>query len=1358
MSDTSNSNADIIKVGELYKGADTLNSTKHFSGENLSELYNAIIGANDSKLSDINSLLSGGAQITSEDIRTNNNGKDIVVSFGGFEWTVTHLTKDKSGAYTVATLWLANSYDKHQWNKWSANTPTVDYPSSMYSSSYIRSDALNIGSGYVASRGDTTLTNDISQSSTHKYAAFTMPSVTDSLTDFIITPSQIAYQETENQFAGGSIGGVGYTMPNEAYGTPAGKVNWSNSNFNYSSKNGYTDWKEDYIWLPSLTETGYSGTITGIWALSNNQRSNYSTYYSWLRSGGGSDASNARGLEPAGNYSTGYATTNEYAVRPALHLNLTAADNAKAYDAPIKQEVTYDGQTKSIEALLDDKGLLYNDMTIVASSQVSGTNADLYTAKITLPSPYRWIQDDGNGGWTTVAGTIDYQWEIKQRKLTLTWSGISSSYVWESTLLEHLKNYKPVLANGVDIDNLDVMLTYDGSADNTKLDVAGAHMLKADIITKNSASGAAALLTQNYIMPTANQMEYTYTVQKASQLAPILSIDYEREELIPTNPTVNGQDRTSWLQYKDGGIWQPIVDMKIPESIMTGEAYSFRYKVPTAFTDYIDDSGEFSLLIPKRQSATDIAIDFEKESLGISGGYSYYIGTSAPAITDYNLTGTAVSLDLGASGLDKIVVQGQTENKVYYYRNAVTGASGAFRSDIHELLIPARRAAPELSINYKTERTAQPVTSAVTYIISGGNELKGNGNLIDLNPDSAMSKTLRAWYAADSSTFKSEEAVLTIPARPAAPVIEYDIDSEEYLNSHAPTSAMEYRASTSALWDKADENTKPRRGTYVFRYAAIEEDIDNGISGAFASAVSAVVDYGNKTISVTVKWTDNIGNEFASAYDYSGEVIKPTAVFYTGSTASEQVPVPSGLIKYVITNSAGRAESNPMSADVYKVTVSIIDATGQADSGYTISNPDFEYTINKYKVVVPTLSRDVVYNGEEQDVRQYLSDYDAQYVDTAGYNARNVSIDGYTLNIVLKNSNYEWADGRAESYINIDWNITPLERAVIWNRKSFTYDGSIKHPTATIASCNDEEVTFTYTGDINASKVHKGYSITASISRDDYNYLNYTLTEGSESVTFDIVLGVGMTLIFIEWTDGEGNAFEDGGSLMFNGEVQYPKAVIRRDTADGEEITDIVISYTDADGNPITSKWTGSYSVKISVDNTLYGIDGECLESISYNIVVDASGNGEYKIISIEIGGNYKSSYSVGEKFNASGMIVYGVYPDGERVEINVNDYAYTPQDTLADGDNTITVSYGDLSATFTVRAGEILSGGSIGDFDASNYVSKKIYIITTAALAALIMISIVVGVIIINKVSHHYPASANKGKQEADKTEDDSD
>ncbi|MDE6549930.1 MAG: hypothetical protein K2M44_00275, partial [Clostridia bacterium] len=870
VTDTSTANPDIIRVDEIYKGGDSVNNTKHFSAERLSKLYAAITGNANATIADVDAAILGGGQITSADIRTVSGGKDIVLSFGGLEWTVTHLTQDRSGN-SIATLWLANSSDRHQWNTWFAHTPTAAYPSSMYSSSYMRAAGLNSGSSYVASDGATTLT-PVAKSATHKYARFTMPSVVDSLTDYIVTPADIAYQETENQTAGGTIGGLGYTLPNDAYGTPSGTVRWSSANFNYSGKTGYSEWKNDYIWLPSITETGYDASHIGIWGLSANQRSN--SVYPWLRSVHYSNATYAYLLNAAGNslFATNLLTSN-YAVRPALHLNLTAADNATVYELPTVDAVVYDGTTQSLQTLLIAKGLYYSAMQLDSTTQLSGLNADTYKAKVTLSSPYKWAIANGSSGWTTVSGSTaqTIEWKIKPRQLTLTWSGISSSYVWRSSLLADLQRYKPIIGNGMVIDDLDVQLTYDGSASNMRLDVAGAHRLKANIITNNTTSGAAALLATNYTMPNASTMEYTYIVNKAPQLAPILSIDYINEELIPTNPTVNGQNRLPWLEYKDSsGVWQPIVNMKIPESIMTGDAYDFRYKVPTAYRDYIDDSGEYSLIISKRQTATDFTIDYVLETLFIDGGYSYIVDKTKPS-GGYNQLITSTTLHLEPLGY--IETQGNTEYKVYYYKDAT---ATKFASIIKELTIPARKNAPTLSINYKTEKTAQPANSNIRYIISGGSEMRGNGNLIDLNPDTTA-KTLRAWYAAESGTFKSGEVVLNIPARPAQPVISYDIATESYIGGNAPTADMEYRASTSTLWDVVNVAYKPMRGTYVYRYMAVEEDLSLGITGAFASLESAVVDYGNKTISVTVKWTDGIGGLFAAAHTYNGNVIKPVA-------------------------------------------------------------------------------------------------------------------------------------------------------------------------------------------------------------------------------------------------------------------------------------------------------------------------------------------------------------------------------------------------------------------------------------------------------------------------------------------------
>ena len=256
----------------LLSGYANRNDGKAFNKDAMTSLYSALTGKANAKLSDVDAL----GTLTAKQINSK-TGNDIVVTLDNKQWIVTYLGKtNDANPQTYITLWLASSTSTHKWNTWSDNNTSYDYPSNMYSSSYIRANALNSGNGYVASKGAGNLTK-ITQSEQHEYAKFTMDSIKGSLTSFISTPSKVAYQETENNNLGGTIGDKNYTLPNEAWGTPDGTLNWHSSG-NVSmgalvSKSGYADWKDDYIWLPSLTETGCS-SVSGIWQLSYAQRSN----------------------------------------------------------------------------------------------------------------------------------------------------------------------------------------------------------------------------------------------------------------------------------------------------------------------------------------------------------------------------------------------------------------------------------------------------------------------------------------------------------------------------------------------------------------------------------------------------------------------------------------------------------------------------------------------------------------------------------------------------------------------------------------------------------------------------------------------------------------------------------------------------------------------------------------------------------------------------------------------------------------------------------------------------------------------------------------------------------------------------
>ncbi len=1318
--DTASSNGAVVKIGEIYKGEDTVNNTKHFTGENLSKLYAAITGNANATIANVDAMLSRSGQITSSDIRAT-GGKDIAVKFGDLEWTVTHLTKDTSGN-TIATLWLASSADTHQWNTWSANNTTITYPSDVYGTSYIRSHGLNIGNDYVASNGAESLTPS-PQSASHEYAKFTMQSVKDSLTDFIVKPSAVEYQSNQNQNVGGTIGGLDWwTLPNEAYGTPSGTVKWySSGNVNMGtlpSKTGYDAWKDDYIWLPSLTETGRNESISGIWALSNNQRSNSTS--SWLRSGSYTFASAAYCLVSTGDSFEGSTFVTGYAVRPALHLNLTAADDAAAYTLPSSIEIVYDGSTHIIQNLLADKGEYYSVMQLDSDSEISESNVGAYKAKVTLPAPLKWAIDSG-GGFSTVSGTKpqDIEWKIKPRALTLDWTGIESSYVWSNTLLNILQNYKPAIVNGIASDNLAVSMSYDGGSDTSKLDAIGTHRLKADITAPDSSR------LNNYTLPTVAGSQYVYAVNKATQSQPSINIDYALEQFDDAVTAVGGISRLNWLQYYDAdvGDWQSIPinsggnKYDILEAFI-GKSVRLRYKVPTEYASYILDSDETTVRFPARPLATAPLIDFMDEQVNIVKTCKYAFSLSgAPGDSDYTTAPPTEKLSLYiAGGVNYIADYGNQEYVLYYYEAAT---STQFRSEIGELTIPARPQAPKVGINYISEQTLERLTDGMYYSLNNGAAVQGDYEYVKLNPTSDAG-SLNVWYAASDKSFSSTRFKLTIPARRNAPDIRYDKENEKYEDgSMQPEIGMLYTADLASVWSEVEAESVFKRGGYYFKYVAVSRG--DG-SGDFASEY-CYVDYGDKPINVEAEWslggvTSNGNDGKKLAAEYTGGVIKPSVRFFEIREDGSKVPLTIDESKKEIKIEAAVGSVEPINAGEYVVEVVITNPDGSKDTIYKLSNATLKYEITPVRLKVPQAAS-MEYNGEEQNIKDGLPAYlDGLVTVTGEDKAKDVRRgSGYTVQLRLTDSkNYKWDDAAVSgATVQIQWNITPLHIFARWQGLDIQYTGEAQGPSAVFDDAFDE-LTLIYTGDVTGIEIGS-YTISVEIDVSDANYLNYVIENGT--TVYSIVPEVGRVVVFIEWRS-EAGAFEDGGELVYNGEVQYPRVSVR--DRDGNELSGVEIIYNG--GDAIISKYVGEYTLSVRVSGNYY-IDSSCLTTIKYKIVADAEGKGEYKIIDIEITGSYKKNYNVGEKFENVGMIVNAIYTDGSKEEIY--DYEYT-QDALQEGDNTITVTYGEFSKSITVSAG-------IASVD-GKWVSKKVYIITTAAIVILILLCIALasGIIHMNK------------------------
>ena len=246
----------------------------------------------------------------------------IKVTIGDYDWIVVYLTRtnDTTGA-RIATLLMVNNDGEATYGNsssyYGANDFTSGYPTSMYGTSHIRAVTLNNGGPYVnitSNSANPTSVTQATQDSSHKYALYTVES--NGLTDFIVQPQNMWYQ-TQSQ---GNANAIGCTLNNESLATNL--TGWYNNStsYTYQTKQYYTQWGQDYLWLPSLSEAGIGGSELGIWELSTKERSASTTW--WSRSGYYASSDFASYLNPSGtSYGYNYVN-NSYGVRAALHLNL----------------------------------------------------------------------------------------------------------------------------------------------------------------------------------------------------------------------------------------------------------------------------------------------------------------------------------------------------------------------------------------------------------------------------------------------------------------------------------------------------------------------------------------------------------------------------------------------------------------------------------------------------------------------------------------------------------------------------------------------------------------------------------------------------------------------------------------------------------------------------------------------------------------------------------------------------------------------------------------------------------------------------------------------------------------------------
>ncbi|MDE7191082.1 MAG: hypothetical protein K2O35_01200, partial [Clostridia bacterium] len=418
---------------------------KIFNKDIFWRLITQISGISNPSMSTLDTL--GATASTAQNFRdlSINDGKDITVEIGGKKWTATYLsrsnaTPERPDGDPILTLWLATTEDSTiKTSRWSAfaSDGNGDFPASMYGTSEMRAKTLNNGGTYATSLTELVSAN---QEAGSEWAIYTMTQeqgVKGSIKDCLASPTDMEWQHNQrakgNITNGGYLGEYNFNNSNDALDNVIGSDCVSASTV-YEGKDGYTDWANDKLWIPSIAETGMYG-VEGIWVLSNNQRANSFSDSNcvWTRSAN-PWYYNCVYPTNVGAFPSTFVTNN-YAVRPAFHLNLRLAAERTGtlpLAEPIDVTSEYNGQEQTLANITDTSKTSWYDSSIMTLEYTQGgmKDADTYQvkAKITTEDEVFIGEPDASKGESADNKERVFNFTITKKKigvkLTLDTSGL----------------------------------------------------------------------------------------------------------------------------------------------------------------------------------------------------------------------------------------------------------------------------------------------------------------------------------------------------------------------------------------------------------------------------------------------------------------------------------------------------------------------------------------------------------------------------------------------------------------------------------------------------------------------------------------------------------------------------------------------------------------------------------------------------------------------------------------------------------------------------------------------------------------------------------------------------------------------
>jgi hypothetical protein len=222
----------------------------------------------------------------------------------------------------------------------------------------------------------------------------------------------------------------------------------------------------------------------------------------------------------------------------------------------------------------------------------------------------------------------------------------------------------------------------------------------------------------------------------ARPTGPAVSINYVMERTAENIPTAVEYSDASNFASKSVGTGTTI-------SLTPGTTIYFRTLASTS--RFL--SSATTLNIPARPAAPafDINFTYERTSSAISNDYEYSLNSDMSSV-------------VSGSNASVIVTPG---TDLYLRRKAT---SSAYVSSVQHLVVPGRPAAPDLTIDYASEKTDKIVTSAVHYANNPGFTTihEGTGVQVNLTPGTDMYFRFKA----TDISFTSNVQMLDVPERP----------------------------------------------------------------------------------------------------------------------------------------------------------------------------------------------------------------------------------------------------------------------------------------------------------------------------------------------------------------------------------------------------------------------------------------------------------------------------------------------------------------------------------------------------------------------------------------------------------------